>query len=62
MYDSADHYFDQCWFQVEERRVGLEKYLQLLSQDHRVVTGVSFNGFLLGAQQVSLAYEINYFN
>ena len=40
-------------FQVEERRLGLEKYLQLLSQDHRVVTGISFNGFLLGAQQVS---------
>lgn len=37
--------------QVEERRLGLEKYLQLLSQDPRVVSGVSFNGFLLGAQQ-----------
>ncbi len=37
--------------QLEERRLGLEKYLQLLSQDPRVANGVTFNGFLLAAQQ-----------
>jgi len=36
---------------VEERRLLLEKYLQLLSQDPRVISALSFNGFLLGAQQ-----------
>ena len=37
--------------QLEERRLGLEKYLQLLSQDQRVSNGMVFNGFLLAAQQ-----------
>ena len=37
--------------QLEERRLGLEKYLQLLSQDPRVSNGMIFNGFLLAAQQ-----------
>ena len=37
--------------QLEDRRIGLEKYLQLLSQDPRVANGITFNGFLLAAQQ-----------
>ena len=37
--------------QLEDRRLGLEKYLQLLSQDPRVANGITFNGFLLAAQQ-----------
>ena len=37
--------------QLEERRLNLEKYLQLLSQDPRVSNGIVFNGFLLAAQQ-----------
>lgn len=37
--------------QLEDRRVALEKYLQLLSQDPRVSNGIIFNGFLLAAQQ-----------
>ena len=37
--------------QVEERRLGLERYLQQVSQDPRVCRGVTFNGFLLGSQQ-----------
>lgn len=41
--------------QLEERRMGLEKYLQLLSQDPRVANGVVFNGFLLAAQQETAA-------
>lgn len=41
--------------QLEERRLNLEKYLQLLSQDHRVSNGVAFNGFLLAAQQETAA-------
>ena len=38
-------------FQVEERSLLLEKYLQNLSQDVRVATGLTFNGVLLAAQQ-----------
>lgn len=41
--------------QLEERRLGLEKYLQLLSQDPRVANGIVFNGFLLAAQQETAA-------
>ena len=37
--------------QLEERRIALEKYLQLLSQDPRISNGIVFNGFLLAAQQ-----------
>lgn len=37
--------------QLEDRRMALEKYLQLLSQDPRVSNGIIFNGFLLAAQQ-----------
>ena len=37
--------------QLEDRRLKLEKYLQLLSQDPRVSNSVVFNGFLLAAQQ-----------
>ena len=37
--------------QLEERRVALEKYLQLLSQDPRISNGIIFNAFLLAAQQ-----------
>ena len=37
--------------QVEERRHGLERYLQLVSQDPRLSQGLSFNGFLLASQQ-----------
>ena len=37
--------------QLEERRLKLEKYLQLLSQDPRVSNSILFNGFLLAAQQ-----------
>ena len=37
--------------QLEERRISLEKYLQLLSQDPRISNGIVFNGFLLAAQQ-----------
>lgn len=38
-------------FQLEDRRIALEKYLQQACQDPRVVHGSTFNGFLLGAQQ-----------
>ena len=37
--------------QVEERRFGLERYLQLVSQDPRLSQGLAFNGFLLASQQ-----------
>lgn len=37
--------------QLEDRRIALEKYLQLLSQDPRISNGLVFNGFLLAAQQ-----------
>merc|ERR1719334_602020 len=37
--------------QVQERRLMLEKYLQLISQDPRVSNSQTFNTFLLAAQQ-----------
>lgn len=37
--------------QIEERRIALEKYLQLLSQDPRISHSITFNGFLLASQQ-----------
>ena len=37
--------------QLEDRRIALEKYLQLLSQDPRTSNGMVFNAFLLAAQQ-----------
>ncbi len=37
--------------QLEDRRLSLEKYLQLLSQDPRISNSIVFNGFLLAAQQ-----------
>lgn len=37
--------------QVEERRLLLEKYLQLISQDPRISNSQTFNAFLLSAQQ-----------
>ena len=37
--------------QVEERRYGLERYLQLISQDTRLSQTLAFNGFLLASQQ-----------
>jgi len=37
--------------QVEERRLLLEKYLQLVSQDPRISNSQTFNTFLLSAQQ-----------
>lgn len=37
--------------QVEERRFGLERYLQLISQDPRLSQTLTFNGFLLASQQ-----------
>eukprot|EP00094_Tigriopus_californicus_P004110 TCALIF_03959-PA protein Name:"Similar to snx17 Sorting nexin-17 (Danio rerio)" AED:0.08 eAED:0.08 QI:232/0.83/0.85/1/1/1/7/288/452 len=37
--------------QIEERRMALEKYLQLLSQDPRISHSITFNGFLLASQQ-----------
>jgi len=37
--------------QVEERRFGLERYLQLISQDPRLSQTLYFNGFLLATQQ-----------
>ena len=37
--------------QVEERRYGLERYLQLISQDTRLSQSLAFNGFLLASQQ-----------
>lgn len=37
--------------EVEERRLLLEKYLQLVSQDPRISNSQTFNTFLLGAQQ-----------
>lgn len=49
-------------FKVEERRLLLEKYLQLLSQDPRVISSLSFNGFLLGAQQeTNQVFTMDYF-
>eukprot|EP00095_Tigriopus_kingsejongensis_P010016 maker-scaffold1048_size67263-snap-gene-0.22 protein:Tk10016 transcript:maker-scaffold1048_size67263-snap-gene-0.22-mRNA-1 annotation:"sorting nexin-17" len=41
--------------QIEERRICLEKYLQLLSQDPRIANSITFNGFLLAAQQETRA-------
>jgi len=41
--------------QLEERKMALEKYLQLVSQDPRLSGGLAFNGFLLAAQQESWA-------
>ena len=37
--------------EVEERRLMLEKYLQLISQDHRISNSQTFNTFLLTAQK-----------
>lgn len=37
--------------QVEERRIQLEKYLQIISQDDRISKSDYFNSFLLHAQQ-----------
>ena len=37
--------------QIEERRIGLENYLQIVSQDPRIAHSLTFNGFLLAAQQ-----------
>jgi len=37
--------------QVEERRYGLERYLQLISQNTRLSQTLAFNGFLLASQQ-----------
>lgn len=37
--------------QVEERRLMLEKYLQVVSQDPRISNSQTFNTFLLAAQQ-----------
>ena len=37
--------------QVEERRFGIERYLQLVSQDPRLSHSLAFNGFLLAIQQ-----------
>ena len=36
---------------MEERRFGLERYLQLISQDPRLSQSLAFNGFLLATQQ-----------
>jgi len=37
--------------QIDERRLSLEKYLQLISQDPRISNSQTFNTFLLSAQQ-----------
>lgn len=37
--------------QVEERRALLEKYIQLISQNSKILSDEVFNGFLLNAQQ-----------
>ncbi|XP_064597329.1 sorting nexin-17-like [Liolophura sinensis] len=37
--------------QLEERRVMLERYIQIISQDATVCSSDTFNGFLLNAQQ-----------
>ena len=37
--------------EVEERRLMLEKYMQLIAQDHRISNSQTFNTFLLTAQK-----------
>ncbi|XP_072042447.1 sorting nexin-17-like [Amphiura filiformis] len=37
--------------QIDERRLKLEKYVQILSQDSRIANSDLFNGFLLSAQK-----------
>ena len=44
--------------EVEERRLMLEKYLQLISQDHRISNSHTFNAFLLTAQKETRREEI----
>ena len=41
--------------QLEERKMSLERYLQLVSQEPRLSTCLAFNGFLLASQQESWA-------
>ena len=44
--------------EVEERRLMLEKYMQLISQDHRISNSHTFNAFLLTAQKETRREEI----
>jgi len=43
--------FPLTGIQIDERRLSLEKYLQLISQDPRISNSQTFNTFLLSAQQ-----------
>ncbi|RUS79709.1 hypothetical protein EGW08_012517, partial [Elysia chlorotica] len=43
--------------EVEQRRIMLERYIQLVSQDHQIGSSNLFNGFLLMAQQESQKEE-----
>ncbi|GFN91055.1 sorting nexin-17 [Plakobranchus ocellatus] len=43
--------------EVEQRRMMLERYIQLVSQDHQIGTSDLFNAFLLTAQQESQKEE-----
>ncbi|XP_040565287.1 LOW QUALITY PROTEIN: sorting nexin-17 [Lepeophtheirus salmonis] len=45
--------------QKEERRLLLEKYLQLVATDPRIASSIPFNGFLLAAQRETRAFEEN---
>ena len=48
--------------EVEDRRLMLEKYMQLISQDHRISNSQTFNTFLLTAQKETRREEIENIN